>query len=185
MDATTGWPSSLAALMPAAAGEPNREYACETFFGSVITKTGRNGTVERTANSRARHAKGCTYREVNAGGAAQVADLGLLPARVALDLVDGRKHARDGDQGLQLSAGEVAHADGAGLAGLEQLLHCRPRRRDVAGEGVLGTRRGSLLETDRSVDLHRVRKCWHLATTKSSGIWYTDRAALSPSFDQR
>lgn len=96
------------------------------------------------------------YREVDAGGAAQLVEPGLAPARVALHLVDGRGHARDGEQGLQLPAGEVADADGARPAGLVQRLHRRPRRGDVTREGVLAARHGSFLDTDWAVDLRGV-----------------------------
>jgi hypothetical protein len=86
---------------------------------------------------------------VNAGGLAQVAELGLLlPARVALHLVDARTpeaHARrrEGQKGLHLPAGEVAHAGLTGIVQPSPLPH--PRSGDVAGDGILGT----LLETDR------------------------------------
>lgn len=86
-------------------------------------------------------------------GGAELAELGLLPHRVALHLVDGRRHACDGEQVLQLLAREVADADGASLAGVVELLHCRPRRRDIGREDVLPAKAGALLHPHWPVDL--------------------------------
>ena len=67
--------------------------------------------------------------QVHPFGLANGAELALLPHGVALHLVDGRGHARHGEQVRQLLAREVAEAGGARLAGVVQLLHRRPGRR--------------------------------------------------------
>jgi hypothetical protein len=84
-----------------------------------------------------------------ARGGVEGTDLVLLPHGVALHLVHGRRHARNSQQVCQLLAGEVSYADGSCLADVEQLLHCRPRRRD----DVLHTEADAFLHLQRPVDL--------------------------------
>lgn len=57
-----------------------------------------------------------TYREMNATGVAERSELRLLPARVALDLINGRRDAGDAEQIAKLLGGEIAHADRASFA---------------------------------------------------------------------
>jgi hypothetical protein len=94
-----------------------------------------------------------TYREVYPFGGAEVPELGLLPDGVALHLVGGRRHARDGEQVLQLRGGEVADADGSGLAGVVEALHRRPRRRYVGRDNVFWAEAGAFLQPYRPVYL--------------------------------
>lgn len=53
---------------------------------------------------------------MDALGLAKLAELVLLPNRVALHLVDCWWHACDSEQILQLLAGEIAHANGTSFA---------------------------------------------------------------------
>ena len=57
-----------------------------------------------------------TYRQVDALRPAKLAELVLLPNRVALHLVDCWWHTCDSEQILQLLAGEIAHANGTSFA---------------------------------------------------------------------
>uniref|UniRef100_J3LLS2 Uncharacterized protein n=1 Tax=Oryza brachyantha TaxID=4533 RepID=J3LLS2_ORYBR len=69
---------------------------------------------------------------------AQLPQLPLLPHRVHLHLHHGGRDGGEGEQGLELLAGEVADPDGLGEAQAGALLHGLPHRRHVERHEVVG-----------------------------------------------
>lgn len=71
-------------------------------------------------------AQGTVGGDVNALGLAEVDNLLLGQGGVVLDLVDGRDNGGLGKEFLQVLDAVVGDADGADLAGAEELLHALP-----------------------------------------------------------
>ena len=72
-----------------------------------------------------------TYRQMNSLRLTEFTETGLLPSRVAFDLVDSWRDTCNRQQIFQLLCREIAHTNGTRLARVIKLLHRTPCTSDV------------------------------------------------------
>jgi hypothetical protein len=106
-----------------------------------------------------------TYREMNSNGVAERYEFRLLPAEVALHLINSRGNTGYSNQVGQLLRRKIAHPYGASFARIIQTLHRLPGLGNIRMHKVFRTDLAAFLELKGPMDL-QISQSYHLSVAR-------------------